>query len=64
MKEVSMALHLLRSSDEHPWIPQHTPEEVERLLDREQATAYDSADVVNSYLCRKNHTILEIEAGR
>ncbi|CAA6659209.1 unnamed protein product [Spirodela intermedia] len=55
MKEVSIALQLLGPSRAYYSVPRDTPEEAESLLDHEQSTAD---------LSSKNHTILEIEAGR
>ena len=58
MKEVSMALQILGSTKEHPWIPQRTASEAKSLLDCDQSAAPDSIDVPSSYLLH------DIEAGR
>ena len=64
MKEVSMALQILGSTKEHPWVPEHTMHEAKSLLSHDLPMACVSADVPSSYLGTDYHPIHDIEAGR
>lgn len=65
MKEVAVALHVLGSSREHPWVVPHGPEEGESLLGGGGgSSAYQSNDTTARYASMENHALFEIEAGR
>ncbi|MQL75684.1 hypothetical protein Taro_008059 [Colocasia esculenta] len=65
MREVAMALHVLGSSKEHPWVVQHRPEEAESLLGVREPSAYEiNSDTTARYASMGNHAMFEIESGR
>ena len=64
MKEVSMALQILGSTHEHPWVPEHTLPEEKSQLNPDLPMACEIADVSNSCLETNYHPFLDIEGGR
>ena len=69
MKEVSMTLQILGSNCEHPWNPEHTPEEAKSLLDHDLWMASDSVEVPDLSMASGSvgtnyHPIHEVESGR